>query len=120
MKHFKKIGLGIIIAATISSCNGIAAKDYSKDRKGNSSEKNMMVDNSSLNIKVSNLPNDSLEINSKEPLVCLLTGKEQFERKKILQKKIFSQVKKVKEVETGYIFYFKYHFVSYYYRTFIF
>ena len=41
-------------------------------------------------------------------LVCLLTGQELVERKEVLQKEIFSQVKKVEEIETGYIFYFKY------------
>jgi len=56
MKNLKKIGLSIIIAGTISSSNDIAAQDYSKDLKGNSSEKNIMTDNSSL--------------------VCLLTGQE--------------------------------------------
>ena len=88
MKHLKKIGLSIIIAGTISCSNDIAAQDYSKDLKGNSSEKNIMTDNSSL--------------------VCLLTGQELVERKEVLQKEIFSQVKKVEEIETGYIFYFKY------------
>lgn len=43
-----------------------------------------------------------------EPLVCTLMGAELAERKGALQKEIFSQVKKVDEIETGYIFSFKY------------
>jgi len=43
-----------------------------------------------------------------EPLVCTLMGAELAERKGALQKEIFSQVKKVEEIEIGYIFSFKY------------
>lgn len=49
-----------------------------------------------------------VDFNSEEALVCMLTGAEQAERKEILEKEIFAQVKRVEEIESGYIFYFKY------------
>jgi len=43
-----------------------------------------------------------------ESLVCTLIGPELAKRKEELQKEVFSEVKKIEEIETGYIFSFKY------------
>ncbi len=111
MKYLRKIGLIIITLITISSCKDTESKYCSKNCQGSVSEENVTVDNGSVkNAKVNNIDNENLGINSDidKSLVCLLTGAEQVKRKQILQKEIFSQVKKVKEIEDGYIFYFKY------------
>ncbi|OJJ14578.1 hypothetical protein BKI52_41835 [marine bacterium AO1-C] len=47
--------------------------------------------------------------NQTNTLVCKLTGKAFAERKKLLQKHIFSKVKKQEETPQGYIFYFPYN-----------
>lgn len=43
-----------------------------------------------------------------EPLVCTLSSAEQLERKEELQKEVFSQVKKIEEIDNGYILSFVY------------
>jgi len=111
MKNLKKIGIAIILATTITSCGSMEAKYCSKDCKTDISTTKIVQGNDSTEIiESNNVKNDSLKFDfiSEEPLVCLLTGAEQAERKEILQKEIFSQVKKIEEIETGFIFYFEY------------
>lgn len=111
MKKLNEISMVIILGISIVSCKNLEPKFCSKDCKTDISQTKIAQKNDSVKILESNnLKNDILkfDFNSEEPLVCLLTGAEQVERKEILQKEIFSQVKKVEEIETGYIFYFKY------------
>lgn len=49
---------------------------------------------------------DTMSIKSSS-LACSLTDKGLLERKAVLQKEIFSNVKKIEEVDTGYLFYFE-------------
>lgn len=111
MKKVTKISLAIILGILIIGCGNLEAKYCSKDCKTDISAINVIQGNDSTKIfKPNKMKTGSLkfDFSSEEPLVCLLTGAEQVERKEILQKEIFSQVKKVEEMENGYIFYFKY------------
>jgi len=56
-------------------------------------------------VKMLNLDSIDMNLNDK-PLVCLLTDLELVERKNELQKEIFFNVKKVEEVDDGYLFHF--------------
>jgi len=111
MKNLEKIGIAIILTILIVSCKNLEAKYCSNDCKTDiSAIKNVQVNDRAKNFELNTMKNDSLKFDfiSEEPLVCLLTGAEQAERKEILQKEIFSRVKKVEELEMGYIFYFEY------------
>ena len=111
MNRLKKTGLGLLLIGTISGCSSLEAKYCSKDCKDKASTENTSSSNDSMDlIKTNSMNSDSMKVNfySEEPLVCLLTGPEQAERKETLQKEIFSHVKKVEEMKTGYLFYFKY------------
>ncbi len=50
----------------------------------------------------------SSDLNTTTALVCLLSGKEFIERKELLQKEIFSQLKNTEEIEDGFILYFSF------------
>ncbi len=105
----RRINMAIILAASITGCGNMEAQYCSKDCKTETSAISAVQGNDSTTyITSSNVEHDSLNFDLEEPLVCLLTGAEQAERKKALQEEIFSQVKKVEEIETGYIFYFEY------------
>ncbi|MEM6525528.1 MAG: hypothetical protein AAF693_17135 [Bacteroidota bacterium] len=55
-----------------------------------------------------NLNENAIDMKFKESgLACLLTDLEFTERKNELQKKIFSRVKKMEQMEDGYLFYFE-------------
>ncbi len=111
MKILNKINVVIILIILTTSCGNMDARHCSSDCKTTKTTSNVVQDNdSSYVFKSNNVKNESMrfEFNSDKPLVCMLTGIEQAERKEILQKEIFSQVKKIEETETGYIFYFKY------------
>lgn len=112
MKNLKKISLAIILVTSVISCGRLEAKYCSKDccKTGITRTTLVQGNDSTKMAESNNMKNDSLKFyfSSQEPLVCLLTGEEQAERKQILQKEIFSQVRKVEEVEHGYVFYFEY------------
>ena len=111
MKKLNTTNVAIILVVTFSGCKSLEDKYCSGGHKENiSTTKVLQGNDSTMSFKSNNLKNDSLksEFDSEEQLVCLLTGEEQAEQKERLQKEIFSQVKKVEELETGYIFYFKY------------
>jgi len=105
------ISAAIILGISITSCENLEAKYCTKDCKIDKSKTNVVQENDGIKIfESTTMKNDSLkfDFSSEESLVCLLTGAEQAERKEILQKEIFSQVKKVEEIESGFIFYFEY------------
>lgn len=107
MKYWRKIGLGVVALGMVSSCKSIDAKYCSKNPQSSMSKGSIEVSN--VSNKESNVDIESaFGASAEEPFVCLLTGPEQAERKKALQNEIFSQVKKIEEIETGYIFYFEY------------
>ena len=111
MKKLNRISAAIVLGLSITSCGNLEAKYCSNDCRTDISATDDVLGNDSVKIfKSNNVINDSLKsgFNSEVPLVCMLTGAEQAERKEILQKEVFSQVKKVEEIENGYIFYFKY------------
>lgn len=54
------------------------------------------------------LADKNVDTYGNEPVVCLLEGAAFIKRKEILQKEIFDKMSDVKELEDGYIFYFKY------------
>lgn len=111
MKKLNTISAAIILGISMTSCGNLEAKYCSNDCKAAKSATHIDQGNDSIKIyKINNAKSDSLKFDlySEEPLVCLLTGAELAERKEILQKEIFSKVKKVEEIESGYIFYFKY------------
>ena len=111
MDRLIKVGLGLIILGAFTGCNALETKYCAKVDKDKTSTENtsLRIDDTNMMIAKS-VNSDSMKFsfNSEEPLVCLMTGPEQAERKEALQKDIFSQVKKVEEMKTGYIFYFKY------------
>lgn len=107
MKKLNRIYMIAILSISITSCKNAESRYCSKDCKAPlAATTNQENDNISTN----SLKNDSLEFdfNLEAPLVCKLTGVEQAKRKEILQKEIFAKVKKVEEIESGYVFYFKY------------
>ena len=111
MKNLNKISFAFILGLSLTSCGSFESKYCAEHNNTSTSSQMVVEENEILNTsKSSNMPQDSLipEINSEEQLVCLLSGAEQAERKQLLQEEIFSQVKKVEEVESGYVFYFKY------------
>ncbi len=62
------------------------------------------------------------DYNTEAPVACSLMGKELFKRKELLRKDIFSKVKGIEEIDSGYIFSFQYdktflHRMTYYMIT---
>ena len=111
MNRLKKTGLGLIIVGIFSSCNALETKFCAKDCKDKASTENTSLDNDSIDMmKAITMNGDSMKVyfHLEEPLVCKMTRAEQAKHKEVLQKEIFSQVKKVDEIKTGYIFYFNY------------
>lgn len=107
MKKLSKISVVVILGISIANCGNLKTKHY----KTSASVENLIKKNDTVKVYESdNEKNYSLDFgfNSEEPLVCMLTGFEQAKRKEMLQKEVFSQIKKVEEIEIGYIFYFKY------------
>lgn len=62
-----------------------------------------------INSNSTTMKNQVNNSNQNPVLVCKLTGKAFTERKKLLQKQVFSKVKKQEEISNGYVFYFAYN-----------
>lgn len=103
MKWIKaRIMYGCLLSL-FTGCTGLESKICSGDcgeKKLVSDENNRATIWKSDDSKIYDIEN--------EPLVCTLQGVELAERKEALQKEIFSQLKKVEEIDTGYIFSFDY------------
>lgn len=82
----------------IIGCCAILVNAYSQEysNEGNSTKETMKMNN----LKFMN-DND-------EQLVCKLTGPELMKRKNQIREQLFSRVKNVEEIETGYNFFFDY------------
>jgi len=104
-------GLGILILAGLAGCSSLESKLCAKDCEDKTSTINTaLLEEPTAMISEEKIKSDkqTFLFDTEEPLVCLLTGAEQAERKQVLQKEIFSQVRKVEELGLGYLFYFKY------------
>jgi len=111
MKNSSKIGAFLIAMVFITSCASFEAQYCKKDRRVDKPNPAGIQENDSITtFNLNGMSNDSskFEFNSESPLVCLLTGAEQAERKELLQKEIFSRTKKIQEIENGFIFHFNY------------
>jgi len=101
----------MLLLGGISACSSLEAKLCANDCEDKTATTNTASMDESTGLmnedKINSKDTPSL-FNSEETLVCLLTGAEQAERKQVLKKEIFSQVKKVEEMDLGYVFYFKY------------
>lgn len=85
-------------------CSELESKMCSKECEG----KKIAMNDENINAPQRELGKAKIVKFEDEPLVCTLSGPEQLERKGKLQGEIFSQIKKVEEIETGYILSFAY------------
>lgn len=110
MIRLKTILFGLLLADCIFASGHLQAQEKAPE----GGEEVMTKDKATAGEAIFNNPamikSDAMngKYNNTEPLVCQLTGPEQAERKKALQKEVFSQVKKTEETQEGYIFYFPY------------
>ncbi len=92
----------LVIILVLSGCN---MKARNNTQKNDEKFRNTSTNNDSLVMEKNNA-----KINSglNAPLVCTLKGAKLIERKETLQKVIFSKIKKLEEVDSGFILFFNY------------